>query len=96
MQQVVGHLGMTGRMYVDGGVAALPRHAAVVIALDSGRFVFEDARQFGRFHLDLESLAGMGPEPLDAGWTAGNWPGDWKDPGNRSRSGSSTKAWWLA
>lgn len=71
VQQVVGHLGMTGRMYVDGGVAALPRHAAVVIALDSGRFVFEDARQFGRFHLDLESLAGMGPEPLDAGWTAG-------------------------
>lgn len=70
VRHVVGHLGMTGRMYLDEGGAALPRHAAVVVALDSGRFVFEDARQFGRFHLDLESLAGMGPEPLDVGWTA--------------------------
>lgn len=70
VRHVVGHLGMTGRMYVDEGGEALPRHAAVVVALDSGRFVFEDARQFGRFHLDSESLAGMGPEPLDVGWTA--------------------------
>lgn len=70
VRKVVGHLGMTGRMYVDDGVVSLPRHAAVVLALDVGRFVFEDARQFGRFHLDADSLAGMGPEPLDVAWTA--------------------------
>ena len=69
VRSVVGHLGMTGRMYVDDGVVPLPRHAAVVLALDVGRFVFEDARQFGRFHLDTTSLGVMGPEPLDAAWT---------------------------
>lgn len=70
VRSVVGHLGMTGRMYVDDGLAALPRHAAVVLALDVGRFVFEDPRQFGRFHLDAASLREMGPEPLDGVWTA--------------------------
>ncbi len=70
VRRVVGHLGMTGRMYVDDGAASLPRHAAVALGLDVGRFVFEDARQFGRFHLDADILAGMGPEPLDVGWTA--------------------------
>ena len=32
---MVGHLGMTGRMYLQPAAAALPRHAAVV--LDLGR-----------------------------------------------------------
>jgi formamidopyrimidine-DNA glycosylase len=67
---VVGHLGMTGRMYVDDGTGVLPRHTAVALALDVGRFVYEDARQFGRFHLDTASLDAMGPEPLEAAWTA--------------------------
>lgn len=67
--QIIGHLGMTGRMFVDDGVRELPRHAAVVLGLDQGRFVFEDPRQFGRFHADVSVLGGMGPEPWDPAWT---------------------------
>jgi formamidopyrimidine-DNA glycosylase len=68
-RRIVGHLGMTGRMFVDDGARELPRHAAVVLGLDQGRFVFEDPRQFGRFHADLSALDDMGPEPWDAAWT---------------------------
>ena len=68
-RRIVGHLGMTGRMFVDDGAKELPRHAAVVLGLDQGRFVFEDPRQFGRFHADLSALDDMGPEPWDAAWT---------------------------
>lgn len=63
---VVGHLGMTGRMYVDSGQNDPPRHTAILLRLDCGRFLFEDPRQFGRFHLDLGVLEGMGPEPWAA------------------------------
>ena len=65
----VGHLGMTGRMYVDPGKGALPRHTAVLLHLDQGRFLFEDPRQFGRFHLEPGVLEGMGPEPWSQDWT---------------------------
>lgn len=65
----VGHLGMTGRMYLQEPDAPLPRHAAVVLELDRGRFVFEDPRGFGRFHLDPGVLEGLGPEPLSGDFT---------------------------
>jgi formamidopyrimidine-DNA glycosylase len=68
-RRIVGHLGMTGRMFVDDGARELPRHAAVVLGLDQGRFVFEDPRQFGRFHADLSVIDDIGPEPWDAAWT---------------------------
>ncbi len=61
---VVGHLGMTGRMYLQPGPAPLPKHAAVSLDLGDARFVFEDVRRFGRFHLDKTVLDGLGPEPL--------------------------------
>jgi formamidopyrimidine-DNA glycosylase len=66
---LLGHLGMTGRMYLQPVRAPLPMHAAVVFGLGRERFVFEDTRYFGRMTLDAEALAGLGPEPLGAGFT---------------------------
>jgi formamidopyrimidine-DNA glycosylase len=62
---VLGHLGMTGKMFVARKSEALPKHAAVVLGLSTGNFVFEDTRYFGRFTLDLSSVEKLGPEPWD-------------------------------
>jgi formamidopyrimidine-DNA glycosylase len=64
--QLLGHLGMTGRMFVAPASAELPKHTAVVLDLGRQRFVYEDPRYFGRFTLDLRSFAKLGPEPLSA------------------------------
>ena len=63
---LLGHLGMTGRMYLLPAKAPLPRHAAVVFNLGPENFVFEDTRYFGRLTLDLRPLEKLGPEPLGA------------------------------
>jgi len=68
---LIGHLGMTGRMFIARADAPLPRHAAVVLELDEGRFVFEDTRYFGRLTLDTAAMEGLGPEPLEPGFDAG-------------------------
>jgi formamidopyrimidine-DNA glycosylase len=62
--RLLGHLGMTGRMYTQSSGAALPRHAAVVFSLDESDFIFEDVRYFGRLTLDTSVLEDLGPEPL--------------------------------
>ena len=62
--QLIGHLGMTGRMYLQPQNAPLPKHAAVVMNLNRGRFVFDDPRVFGRMTLDPACLDRLGPEPL--------------------------------
>lgn len=61
---LVGHLGMTGRMFLQPATAPLPTHAAVTLELGRTRFVFEDTRYFGRFNLDSAGLGRLGPEPL--------------------------------
>jgi len=66
---LLGHLGMTGRMYLLGMEAPLPKHAAVVLDLGNERFVFEDTRYFGRLTLDSSALNSLGPEPLGAEFT---------------------------
>jgi len=66
---LVGHLGMTGRMYLLPCDAPLPKHAAVVLDLDRGKFVFEDTRYFGRLTLDITALGRLGMEPLEAEFT---------------------------
>src|SRR5437867_9699206 len=43
---LVGHLGMTGRIYLAPVQAPLPRHAAVVLNLGKENLVFEDTRYF--------------------------------------------------
>ncbi len=67
---LLGHLGMTGRMYLLNARAPLPRHAAVVLNLGRASFVFEDTRYFGRLTLDLKPLGRLGPEPLGTEFTA--------------------------
>jgi formamidopyrimidine-DNA glycosylase len=67
---LVGHLGMTGRMYLLPGRKALPKHAAVVLSLGDENFVFEDTRYFGRFTLDTSAIEKLGPEPLSSEFSA--------------------------
>jgi formamidopyrimidine-DNA glycosylase len=67
--QLVGHLGMTGRMYLQPKDKAFAKHAAVILGLDRGNFVFEDTRYFGRFTLDTAAVERLGPEPLSDDFT---------------------------
>ncbi len=67
---LLGHLGMTGRMFVARDHAPLPKHAAVVLELNGGRFIYEDTRYFGRLTLDNSAVARLGPEPLGDDFTA--------------------------
>jgi formamidopyrimidine-DNA glycosylase len=63
---VLGHLGMTGRMYLVKKNTALPKHAVVMLDFGRERFVFEDTRYFGSFTLEMEAIERLGPEPLGA------------------------------
>lgn len=67
---LVGHLGMTGRMFLARKSEPLPKHAAVVLDLGRERFIYEDQRYFGKLSLDAGSIARMGPEPLGDEFTA--------------------------
>lgn len=67
---LVGHLGMTGRMYLQPAGRPLPKHAAVVLELGRENFVFEDTRYFGRMTLDAGAIEKLGPEPLGTEFTA--------------------------
>lgn len=67
---IVGHLGMTGRMFLACHTDPLPKHAAVVLDLGRERFIYEDQRYFGKLSLDASAIARMGPEPLDDDFTA--------------------------
>jgi len=63
---LLGHLGMTGRMFLARKTEPLPKHAAVVLDLGAKNFIYEDTRYFGRLTLELSSVAKLGPEPLGA------------------------------
>jgi len=67
---LVGHLGMTGRMFVQRREQPLPKHAAVTLDLGRDVFVFEDTRYFGRLNLEVTALDTLGPEPLEDEFTA--------------------------
>lgn len=68
-QTLLGHLGMTGRMYLLPAKAPPPKHAAVVLNLGADNFIFEDARYFGRLTLDTKAIEKLGPEPLEKNFT---------------------------
>ncbi len=70
---LVGHLGMTGRMYLAPEKTPLPKHAAVVLHLGRENFIYEDTRYFGRLTLDVSSLAGLGPEPWSREFSDGSF-----------------------
>ncbi len=81
------HLGMSGRMLVSGAMVGAffhehgeaTRHDHVVLEIEGGaRVTFNDARRFGAMDLaptaGLDAhrlLAGLGPEPLGNGFSAG-------------------------
>lgn len=67
--QLIGHLGMTGRMFLMRKTESLPKHTAVVLDLGREQFVYEDQRYFGRLSLDARSIVRMGPEPLGTEFT---------------------------
>jgi formamidopyrimidine-DNA glycosylase len=66
---LVGHLGMTGRMYLVPADRRFPKHAAVVLNLGRHNFVFEDTRYFGRLTLEVRAIERLGPEPLEPQFT---------------------------
>ena len=66
---LLGHLGMTGRMYLAPAKTPWPKHAAVVLELGRENFIYEDTRYFGRLTFDLRSIASLGPEPLTEEFT---------------------------
>jgi len=61
---LLGHLGMTGRMFLALKNEKLPKHAAVIFDLGRVNFIYEDTRYFGRLTLDLSAIEKLGPEPL--------------------------------
>jgi formamidopyrimidine-DNA glycosylase len=68
---LLGHLGMTGRMYLAAKNLPPPKHAAVVLELGRQNFIYEDPRYFGRLTLNLDPVAKLGPEPLTDDFAAG-------------------------
>jgi len=66
---MVGHLGMTGRMYIAPKKDPLPKHAAVVLDLGDQNFIYDDTRYFGRLTLDVSAVGQLGPEPLSESFT---------------------------
>lgn len=72
------HLGMSGRLYIDGDSERTHAHDHVIFRLDDGgRIVFNDARRFGmmdladRARLDQHRLLkALGPDPLARNFTA--------------------------
>ncbi len=70
------HLGMSGRITAGDAAQPAARHDHVVLTLDDGTVVrFNDARRFGTLDYLRRSeagchplLAGLGPEPLEAGF----------------------------
>lgn len=67
---LIGHLGMTGRMYLQPASQPLPKHAAVTLNLGRQNFIYEDQRYFGRLTLAVDGLSRLGPEPLAKEFTA--------------------------
>ncbi len=66
---LLGHLGMTGRMFLARKKDRLPKHAAVILHLGAQLFIYEDTRYFGRLTLDASPVEKLGPEPLVATFT---------------------------
>jgi len=61
---LLGHLGMTGRMFLARENERPQKHAAVVLDLCGENFIYEDTRYFGRLTLDTKAIQKLGPEPL--------------------------------
>lgn len=78
---LIGHLGMTGRMYLLPKSELPPKHAAVVFQLGRDHFIFEDTRYFGQLTFDLSGVQKLGPEPLNDDFTIERFAADLKRSG---------------
>ena len=67
---LLGHLGMTGRMFLAPKNLPPPKHAAVIFNLGAMNFIYEDFRYFGRMTLDLSAIENLGLEPLEQHFSA--------------------------
>jgi formamidopyrimidine-DNA glycosylase len=67
---LLGHLGMTGRMFLAPKNSPLPKHAAVIFDLGVMNFIYEDTRYFGRMTLDISPMQNLGLEPLEQHFSA--------------------------
>jgi formamidopyrimidine-DNA glycosylase len=67
---LLGHLGMTGRMFLAPKNLPLPKHAAVIFDLGATNFIYEDSRYFGRLTLDISPIENLGLEPLEQHFSA--------------------------
>ena len=67
---LLGHLGMTGKMFLALKRGNLPKHTAVVFDFGRTNFIYEDTRYFGRMTLDLSAVEKLGPEPLTKNFLA--------------------------
>jgi formamidopyrimidine-DNA glycosylase len=67
---LLGHLGMTGRMFLTPKNSPLPKHAAVIFDLGATNFIYEDSRYFGRMTLDISPIENLGLEPLEQHFSA--------------------------
>ena len=59
------HLGMTGRLLLDGDAA---KHTHAIFTLDRGVLFYDDSRQFGSIEWSADfpaRVARLGPEPLE-------------------------------
>jgi formamidopyrimidine-DNA glycosylase len=70
---LLGHLGMSGRMFLAEKNERRPKHAAVVLDLGSRNFIYEDTRYFGRLTLDAAAIEKLGPEPLSDDFQPANF-----------------------
>jgi len=66
---LLGHLGMTGRIFLASKNRLLPKHTAVALDLGASNLVYEDTRYFGRLTLDNSAVDRLGPEPLGDGFS---------------------------
>ena len=68
------HLRMTGQLVLESVDSPDDRHVRVLFSLDDGWWLrFSDQRKFGRMVLTSDpqsQLGGLGPEPLEDGFTA--------------------------
>ena len=66
---LLGHLGMTGRMFLAPQNSPPPKHTAVILNLGAQNFIYEDTRYFGRLTLDVFAAEKLGLEPWDKNFT---------------------------
>jgi formamidopyrimidine-DNA glycosylase len=94
-EELVIHLGMTGRLSVVTVGPPTTTHLRARWTLDDGRsLLFDDVRRFGRIavvpsgeHGSLPTLAALGPEPFDEAFT----PEHLRDAVNRSERALKTQ-----